>query len=126
LAQAYAESGQLEVAQQVFAEALAVTERSGELWWQPELYRLRGELLLMPGGDPAAAEHCFRSAIELARRQQSRSLELRAAVSLCRMLASCGETREAQGLVAGVLARITGGDTTRDVREATAALEPAS
>jgi hypothetical protein len=83
-------------------------------------------MLLMPGGDPAAAEHWFRSAIDLARQQQSCTLELRAAVSLCHALAACGEAREAQELVAGALARITGGDTTRDVREARAALESAS
>jgi tetratricopeptide (TPR) repeat protein len=123
LAQAYAESGHFDVAQRVFVEALAVTESSGELWWKPELYRLQAEMLVMQRGDLAAAERWLRSAIKIARQQQSATLELRAAVSLCRLLIPRGTANEAQGMVRQALARTTGGDASRDVREARAALE---
>lgn len=62
----------------------------------------------------------------MARQQHSLTLELRAAVSLCRALAPSGKAAEVRGLVAGALARITGGDATRDVREARAVLESVS
>jgi tetratricopeptide (TPR) repeat protein len=123
LGQAYAESGQFDVAQQVFEEALAVTESSGELWWKPEVYRLQAEKLAMQRGDVAAAERLLRSAINIARQQQSATLELRAAVSLYRLLMPRGTANEARGLVRRALARTSGGDASRDVREARAALE---
>jgi adenylate cyclase len=70
------------------AEAIAQVEKSGERWWEAELYRLQGELLLAAAGDGARgdqAEACFRRALEVAGRQGASSLELRAALSLSRL-----------------------------------------
>jgi predicted ATPase len=109
LAEAYGKVGQAEAGLSVLAEALAVVEKTGERWWEAELYRLKGELLLAQEGknqkseikrqkskretDPRSltpnpqeeAEACFVKALEIARTQQAKSLELRAAMSLVRL-----------------------------------------
>ncbi|MGH7556252.1 MAG: hypothetical protein ACREMD_00435 [Gemmatimonadota bacterium] len=72
-------------------EALAVSEASGERWKDAELYRLEGELLLARGGSEAHAEASFRKALEVARLQKARALELRAAVGLGRLRRQGGE-----------------------------------
>jgi len=68
------------------SEALTILEESGERWWEAELHRLKGELLLAQAGKERPfveeAETCLYQAIEIARRQQAKSLELRAAMSL--------------------------------------------
>jgi predicted ATPase len=88
LAEAYATGGQVAEGLRVLAEAFAVVDAHGERDYQAELYRLQGELLLAQG-DPRhqgrEAEQCFHQAIEIARRQQAKSLELRAAMSLARL-----------------------------------------
>ena len=68
-------------------DGLAIVERTEERWWAPELHRLRGELLSSaPGGDDGReAARCFTIALDLARRHQAKSLELRAARSLARV-----------------------------------------
>jgi predicted ATPase len=82
-------AGRIDAAGERLAEARAQVERSGECWWEAELHRLEGEILLAAadnGGRDAdrgdRAEACFQSALEVAHRQQARSLELRAALSL--------------------------------------------
>lgn len=68
------------------AEWLATMANSGRRWWEAELYRLRGELLLLQAvAQPEEAEVCFQQALAVARRQQARSWELRAATSLARL-----------------------------------------
>src|SRR5262245_30800511 len=86
LAEAYGEVGQTEAGLAVLAEALAVVDKTGEeRYWEAELYRLKGELLLALSAEKyAEAETCFHQALDLARHQQARSLELRAATSLSR------------------------------------------
>jgi adenylate cyclase len=122
LAWAYAQSGRIAPALGVLDEALRATESGGEHWWEAELYRLKGEALLLAGTDRTAAEAYLRSAIEVARRQQAVILELRAATSLYRALAHRGTGADAGDLVACALGRIQGGDATRDVCEARAVL----
>jgi predicted ATPase len=89
------------------------------------LYRLRGELLLRQGGAEDEAEACFRQALESARRQSAKSLELRAALSLCRLQRARGRP-EGRAALAAVYAWFGEGFETRDMREARGLLaEPA-
>jgi predicted ATPase len=86
LAEAYGSTGQVEAGRGVLAEALTLVDTTEERWWEAELHRLKGELLLALSTDNAAqAETCFHQALDIARRQQAMSLELRAAMSVSRL-----------------------------------------
>jgi predicted ATPase len=92
--------------------------------WEPELYRLKGALLLQPSADTQAeAETCFQQALTVARHQQAKSLELRAAMSLSRLWQSQGKRTEAYELLAPVYGWFTEGFDTADLQEAKALLE---
>jgi predicted ATPase len=105
-------------------DALAQVEGTGERWFEPELHRLRGELLVsIPDGDRAQAEACFRHAIATARQCHMRLWELRAATSLARLLA---EPREALALLAPVYDWFTEGFDTADLKDAKALLDELS
>jgi predicted ATPase len=82
--------GQVDEGLRLLAEALAVVDNTGERWWEAELHRLMGELLLRQAA-PAAphAETCLHQAPAVARRQQAKSWELRAAMSLGRLWQPC-------------------------------------
>ncbi|MGZ5572962.1 MAG: ATP-binding protein [Usitatibacter sp.] len=96
-AQAHAGVGNAQEGLATLATALQAASRNGEHHWEAELWRLKGELLLLaPGRDEAQAEICLRKAIEVARRQSAKSLEDRAAASLARMQAHQGETKPMQ------------------------------
>ena len=82
LAEGYLVLEQSQVGLQFIGEALAIVEETGERWWEAELYRLKGLLQQQQGDSEAAVEVCFRRAIEIARRQEAKSLEPRATVSL--------------------------------------------
>jgi len=117
-------AGRIDAAGERLAEARAQVERSGECWWEAELYRLEGEVLLAAAGDGERdgdsidrAEACFRSALEVARRQQARSLELRAALSLSHLW-SRSRRDEARRLLGGVLETFSEGHDTADLRAA--------
>ena len=91
---------------------------------EAELYRLRGSLLLrQPGTPQAEVETCFQRALDVARRQEAKSLELRAAMSLSRLWHQQGKRKEAHDLLAGVYAWFTEGFDTADLQEAKALLE---
>ena len=98
LADALRKSGRLEEAGAALAEAFAAAEQNEETWWNGELHRVRGELFLAAPANATGdgAEHCFRQAIELARQQGAKSLELRAVTSLSRLLQSHGKRDEAR------------------------------
>jgi predicted ATPase len=117
LAHAQGKAGHPEEGLTTLGQALAVVEETGERHWEAELHRLRGELLLMHG-DVAEAEASFHRAIEVARRQQAKSWELRATVSLCRLWQSQGRKGEAHRTLAGVYNWFTEGFDTTDLREA--------
>ena len=87
LAKAYGQAGQPEAAGlSVLAEAVTLVEATEERWWEAEVCRLQGELLRqLPLSDEDQAEACFQQALDVARRQQAKSLELRAALSLSRL-----------------------------------------
>ena len=83
LAEASGQAGQPEAGLTVLAEALTLVAATEERWWEAELYRLQGALLLqLPRPDVGQAEACFQQALDVARRQQAKALELRAALSL--------------------------------------------
>jgi predicted ATPase len=105
----------------VLDEALATLKETRECNHKAELYRLRRELLLLQG-DEAEAEVSFRYAIELARRQQAKSLELRAAMSLSRLWHRRGKREEAWEMLAEVYGWFTEGFDTPDLKEAEALL----
>ena len=126
LAEAYGKAGQAEEGLHVLAEALAaVAADSGERFCEAELYRLKGELLLQAGTvpDDAEAEACFQQALDMARRQQAKSLELRAAMSLSRLWQQQGKRAEAHELLAPIYGWFTEGFDTADLQEAKALLE---
>jgi predicted ATPase len=124
LAQAYGKSGQAEEALEVLAEALALVAKTGESWWEAELYRLKGELLLARWADHhVVVETCFRQALTVARSQQAKSLELRAAISLSRLWQRQDKGAEARELLAPIYHWFTEGFDTADLQEAKALLE---
>jgi predicted ATPase len=106
------------------AEALAAAQATGERWGEAELYRLRGSLLLRQTGTPQAeVETWLQRALDVARRQEAKSLELRAAMSLSRLWRQQGKRTEAHDLLAEVYAWFTEGFDTADLQEAKALLE---
>jgi tetratricopeptide (TPR) repeat protein len=94
-----------------------------ETFWQAELYRLKGELLLMQDGAAAEVEECFDRSISIVQQQKARSLELRAAMSMSRLWTKQGKPAEAHALLSATLASFTEGFETADLREARALLE---
>jgi len=104
-------------------ELLATVERTGQRYHEPELYRLKGELLLHAAADDHTAEACFERAIEVAERQGARLPELRATVGLGRLWQRQGKGREARALLAPIYGWFTEGFDTADLREAKELLE---
>src|SRR5262249_28708117 len=121
--------GQAEEVQAALAEALTVVDKSGERFYEAELYRLKGELTLqqssVPGLEPRVkeVEACFHQAIVIARKQQAKSLELRAAMSLSRLWQQQGKKDEAHSMLAEIYTWFTEGFDTRDLQEAKTLLE---
>jgi predicted ATPase len=123
LAEAYGQVGQIEEGLTTLAEALATAHNTGDRYWEAELHRLKGELLLARSAEKhAEAETCFRQALEIARQQQAKSLELRAAISLSRLWQQ-DKHKEAHDLLAPIYGWFTEGFDTADLREAKALLE---
>jgi len=126
LAQGYWHSGQPEAGLTVLAEALAAVDQSGVRFYEAELYRLKGELLLAQAGKGhkgQEAEACFRQALAVARRQQAKWLELRAAISLSRLWQHQGKRAEARCLLAEIYGWFTEGFETSDLQDAKALLD---
>src|SRR5262249_37406988 len=124
LAEVSANVGHTTEGLEALAEALATLAKSRICWWEAELYRLRGELLLQQTViQLEEAEVCFRQALAVARRQQAQSLELRAAMSLARLWQRQGKQVEAHELLAPVYGWFTEGFDTADLQEAKALLE---
>jgi predicted ATPase len=117
LASANADLGKPGEGLELLEDALASTEVSGERWWQAELYRLRGRLLVAPGQHDER-EACFRRAIEVSSGQRARVLELRAATSLARLWSDQGRNAEARDLLAPIYGWFTEGFDTLDLKEA--------
>jgi class 3 adenylate cyclase/predicted ATPase len=124
LAEVHGTMGQPEAGLTVLAEALRVVDATGERYYEPELYRLQGALLLQQHADnQAAAASCFQQAMARAQSQQAKSLELRAATSLARLWQQQGRRQEAYDLLAPVYNWFTEGFDTADLQEAKALLD---
>ncbi len=146
LAEAYEKAGHHKDGLSVLAEALATVDRTGERHYEAELYRLKGELLLIQstgrGGSRTAreveasfkpartakeeAEACFRQGIDIARSQGAKSLELRSVMSLSRLWQGQGKKEEARQMLAEIYGWFTEGFDTADLKEAKALLEELS
>jgi len=152
LAEAHRKVGQMEEGLAVLAEALAQVEKTGERYYEAELYRLKGTLTLQSktslgqvldksktspkqvqdksrasqdklDDTEKEAEECFHKAIEIARKQQAKSLELRAVMSLARLWQQQGKKEEAWQMLAEIYGWFTEGFDTKDLQEAKALLE---
>lgn len=140
LAEAYRDVGQAEEGLKAVTGALAIAEETGERFYEAELYRLKGELTLKqfgvrgpspevtnpqsPAPNPQTeAEACFLKAIEIARRQNAKSWELRATMSLCRLWGKQGKRSEARKQLSAIHSWFTEGFTTKDLRDAQALLD---
>jgi len=124
LAEVYGHKGQPEDGLTAVAEAFALVEKNHEGWWASELHRLHGVLLLQhPIPDLRQAETCFHQALAVARQQQAKSIELRAAMSLARLWQQQGKRTEAHELLAPIYGWFTEGFATADLQEAKALLE---
>ncbi|MEE9209469.1 MAG: adenylate/guanylate cyclase domain-containing protein [Kiloniellales bacterium] len=119
-------SGEPERGLEAIAEGLTIVARTDERWWEAELHRLRGELLRASRAQASKVEASFRLALKIARRQEARSLELRAATSLTRFWRDQGRTDEARDLLAPVCGWFTEGFETSDLKEAEALLDKLS
>jgi predicted ATPase len=122
----YAQTGQSAAGLAVVADAFRVVDRTGERYWEAELYRLKGEILLMQEGKRqkwSDVEACFQKALDVARRQAAKSLELRATMSLSRLWQQQGRRTEARKLLAPIYGWFSEGFDTADLREAQALLD---
>jgi predicted ATPase len=129
MADVHGKVGQPDEGLSLVSEALVLGERTGQRYWDAELYRLKGTLTLQrerergrPRGT-SEAEACFLEAIEVARRQGARSLELRAATHLARLWASRERSNEAHALLSAAYRRFTEGFETADLRDAKSVLD---
>jgi predicted ATPase len=105
---------------------MAASRAHNERWWDTELHRMRGELLLAGGADAPEAEAALVRPIEIAQLQKAKSLELRAVMSLTRLYQNQDRQEEARGLLAQMYDRLTEGFDTADLREAKALLDALS
>jgi predicted ATPase len=126
LAEAHLRCGQVEAGVRVIEEALRLTATHFDRFWEPELHRLRGELLLAHAGplpltpDLGAADvaACFQRALDLARQQGAKALELRAAMSLSRWWQTQGKADAARALLTEIYSWFTEGFDTADLQAA--------
>ncbi len=126
LAEAYGWAGRQSAGLKTVDEAVEVIEKSGEHRWEPEIHRLKGELLLTGNAKSrilAEAEACFQKALDIAHGQGALLFELRAASSLARLLDTRRKRDAAHRTLAPVYARFTEGFDTPDLKEAKALLD---
>jgi len=108
----------------VLTEALTHVDTTGERWYESEIYRLKGELLLQQNSDhQAETESAFHHALDIARNQQAKPFELRAATSLSRLWQQQGKRQEAHDLLAPVYNWCTEGFDTADLHDAKTLLD---
>ena len=127
LAEAYGKTGQISEGLKVVSEELANAGITECCCYEAELHRIKGELLLTEtAADKNQAEACFQNAVEIARGQSAKSLELRAVMSLSRLWQSQGKKAEAQKLLAEIYGWFTEGFDTADLKTAKALLDELS
>ena len=119
LANAYARLGQFDDARRCIGEAMAASEATGESWCDADIHRIAGDIVVLSGElDMAKAEAYFERALTVARGQQAKSFELRAASALARLWRDQGKRGEARDLLAAVYGWFTEGFDTIDLRDA--------
>jgi predicted ATPase len=124
LARAYSELGQVDDARRCIEEATTLIETTNERWCEAEVNRTVGEIaLISPEPEAAKAEAYFERALAVARQQQAKSWELRAAMSMARLWCDQGKRQQAHDLLAPVYGWFTEGFDTLDLKEAKALLE---
>jgi predicted ATPase len=124
LARAHAELGQFEAAWRCIGEAMTAVETTKEKWCEAEIHRTAGEIEMMsPAPDAAKAQAHFERALAIARAQQAKSWELRAATSLARLWRDEDKRPQASDLLAPIYGWFTEGFDTLDLREAKALLD---
>jgi class 3 adenylate cyclase/tetratricopeptide (TPR) repeat protein len=126
LAEAYGKAGRIDQGLEVVDEGLELSEKFAARAWEAELHRLKGELLHMQGKSETKVEASYNRSLDLARRQQARSVELRAAVSLARLWQEHGKRVEAYQLLSEIYAWFSEGFDTVDLKEAGTLLEELS
>jgi predicted ATPase len=132
LAKAYGTAGRFEEGLAAVAEAIAIAEKTDERFCEAELHRLKGDLVLRrsgvetKSGVQTEAEECFRKAIEIAQRQEAKSLELRAVMSLSRLWRQQGKTDEARRMLVEIYRWFSEGFDAADLKDAKALLEELS
>src|SRR5262249_23435704 len=127
LAEAYGTMEQPEAGLTVLNEALTLANTTGARWYEPELHRLKGELLLQQSSsNQTEVESCFHQAIAIAQNQQAKSFELRAATNLARLWQSQGKREEARQVLGDVYGWFTEGFDTADLQDAKALLDELS
>jgi class 3 adenylate cyclase/predicted ATPase len=120
-AEAYSDLDQIDEGLDALGEALEATQRTGEVWWNAELHRRTGALLLRKTSpDVPRAESCFQEALLVARRQQAKSFELRAAIDLAQLWRDQGKPINAGDLLESVYNWFTEGFDTADLKYAKA------
>jgi predicted ATPase len=123
LAGAHADLGKIDDAWRCIRDALAMIDETKESVWEAEANRMAGEIALKPPQrDETKAQAYFERALEVARAQQAKSWELRAAMSMARLWRDQGKREQARDLLAGVYGWFTEGLDTRDLKEAKALL----
>jgi predicted ATPase len=125
VAEAQAKAGRPSEALAALDEAFTIVEETDERIWEPELHRLRAEILLLEG-DEAGAEASLRKALDVTGRQNAKSWELRAATSLAQLWAAQGKPDQARQLLSGVYDWFTEGFDTPDLIEAQTLLQSLS
>jgi predicted ATPase len=124
LAEAYMKGGRLDDALSTVSEALAAVDQQEERYYEPDISRVKGEVLLrLDSSNTRQAEECFRRAIEVARKQGSKSLELRATISLARLPGKEGRSGDARAMLSNIYNWFTEGFDTADLKEAKALLD---
>jgi adenylate cyclase len=121
LSELLGKAGDAEQGLAMLADAFGMVERSGERWFEAELHRTQGDLLLLCG-QPAEAEAALEKALAVARAQQARAFELRASIRLARLWQGQGKTSEARGLLVPLCAWFSQQPDTPDLAEARALL----
>jgi predicted ATPase len=126
LAHVYWEAGRQREDLQAVGRGFEQLRRAGNRWFDAELLRLKGELLLLSDGSETEAIQCFREAMEMARQQNAKSWELRATTSLARFLAKQGRRDEAHAALAEIYDWFTQGFDTADLKYARRLLDEVS
>jgi predicted ATPase len=127
LAEVLGRSGRISEALNVVTDAIIRAQQSGGRFYEAELHRIKGELMLAPpAADEQQAEACFQNALKVARGKSAKSLELRAALSLSRLWQSQGKRADARQLLGDVYGWFTEGFDTADLKQAKALLEELS